>query len=88
MKILSINANTKPISSDNLDSGLSSFVPTAEILKRVNKIKSSWDPQTARARAAEGERRRDQLEDLISELLVEAEMADADCQDADFTVVC
>ncbi len=87
MKILSINSKSTS-SQDCMESGLSSFVPTSEILKRVRAIKKSWDPETARARAAEGERRRTELESLIGELLVEAEMADVECSDPDFTVVC
>ncbi|GAB5402115.1 MAG: hypothetical protein Aurels2KO_03460 [Aureliella sp.] len=87
MKILSISSK-KTSGHESREQGLASFVPTSEILNRVRKIKEGWDPETARARAAEGERRRHQLESLIGELLVEAEMAETECADPDFTVVC
>ncbi len=50
------------------------------IRRRVAKIKNSWTPEVAHARAAEGKRRRRELDSLVETLL--QEMRDdflADC---------
>lgn len=42
------------------------------IRRRVARIKSQWSPEVARARAAEGARRRRELDALVDHLLVQA----------------
>jgi hypothetical protein len=53
--------------------GMTQFVPLSEIRRRVARIKSGWNDDTAQARAAEGQRRRDELESLLWDVLRESE---------------
>ena len=57
------------------------------IRRRVANIKSRWAPEVAQARAAEGARRRRELNALVSELMVEFrdEYAVADCETSNDT---
>ena len=41
------------------------FLEMETIRRRVAKIKSTWSPETAKARAIEGARRRRELEDVL-----------------------
>lgn len=49
------------------------------VRRRVEQIKSSWSPETARARAEEGERRRQQLEFLLLDLMTETSESEESC---------
>lgn len=49
----------------------SEFLDLATIRRRVNSIKSTWTPATVQARAAEGRRRRREIENLLEELVEE-----------------
>ncbi len=57
------------------------------IRRRVANIKSRWAPEVAQARAAEGARRRRELNALVSELLVEFrdDYASVDCETSNDT---
>lgn len=68
--------NQQP-SAQDVDSANASFVPMATIRKRVAKIKRRWTPEVAKSRAVEGQRRREELECLLVELL------DAECEDGE-----
>lgn len=50
----------------------SSELDMSTIRRRVAQIKSQWSPDVARARAAEGARRRRELDSLVSQLLGES----------------
>ena len=49
----------------------SSELDMLTIRRRVAKIKSRWAPEVVQARAAEGARRRRELDSLVSELMSE-----------------
>ncbi len=56
------------------------------IRRRVSQIKNKWTPEVAQSRAAEGARRRRELDALVSQLLGEMrnEFSSDDCgQDVD-----
>lgn len=57
--------------------GEEKFLDMATIRRRVATIKNRWTPETVRARAIEGARRRIELEDLVADVLVHA--ADDPC---------
>ena len=67
--------------------GLTQFVPLSEIRRRVDRIKRQWNPDTAKARAVEGQRRRDELEMLLGELLLEDETEADSSELPEFSVV-
>lgn len=54
------------------------------IRRRVANIKSHWAPEVAQARAAEGARRRRELDALVSELMSDysEEYAAEDCENS------
>ena len=56
--------------------GMSRFVPLGEIRRRVAKIKGGWTEDTAKARAAEGQRRRDELESLLWEVMADCDWSE------------
>lgn len=47
------------------------FVDMATIRRRVAKIKNSWTPEVATARAKEGDRRRRELENIVLDLITD-----------------
>lgn len=47
------------------------FLDMATIRSRVARIKASWTPETKRARAKEGERRRRELESIVLDLITD-----------------
>ncbi|MEZ6135283.1 MAG: hypothetical protein R3C53_10270 [Pirellulaceae bacterium] len=53
--------------------GEQQFIDMETIRRRVAKIKNRWSPETAKARAIEGVRRRADLEALLSEIAEELE---------------
>ncbi len=67
--------------------GLTQFVPLSEIRRRVDRIKRQWNQDTAKARAAEGQRRRDELELLLGELLLDDEVQADSSEMPEFSVV-
>lgn len=62
------------------------FLDMATIRRRLAKIKNCWSPETARARAIEGARRREQLEILLGDLM-EDRNDDRPCEDHGFSLV-
>ncbi|MCA9126077.1 MAG: hypothetical protein KDB22_03290 [Planctomycetales bacterium] len=57
--------------SNDLLTENASFIPMEVIRRRVARIKNRWTPEIANSRAAEGRRRREELECLLSDLLAE-----------------
>lgn len=57
----------------------SSELDMSTIRRRVAQIKSQWSPDVVQARAAEGARRRRELDFLVSQLL--GESCDRPCSD-------
>ena len=55
------------------------FVDMDTIRRRVATIKGAWSPETVRARAIEGERRRDELENLLLDLLTDTSGSEETC---------
>ncbi|MCR9296628.1 MAG: hypothetical protein NXI32_28285 [bacterium] len=49
------------------------------IRRRVAKIKRGWSPETARARAIEGHRRRRELEDMLLMQMCDVEDSEETC---------
>ena len=62
------------------------FVDMATIRRRIATIKNRWSPETIRARALEGARRRSELQALLADLLDE-QAADEARDDSGFSLV-
>ena len=67
----------------------SQILDIATIRRRVAMIKSGWSEETARARAAEGQRRRNQLESFLLDLLTDVAGSEETCdlRDHGFSLV-
>ena len=67
----------------------SSHLDLDTIRRRVAMIKSGWSEETARARAAEGQRRRNQLESFLLDLLTDVAGSEETCdlRDHGFSLV-
>lgn len=59
--------------------GQSDFLDIETIRRRVAKIKAGWSPATAKARAAEGARRRMELENLMLDRLTDVSGSEETC---------
>ena len=60
------------------------FLDMETIRRRVAKIKNSWSPETARARAAEGARRRQELENFVLEGICDVSTSEETCDISDY----
>lgn len=83
-----LEGNNELASSDVQSADLGAFVPMAEIRRRVKQVKQGWTPAIARARAAEGARRRDQLAELLSTVMLDESASEAEMVEPEFNVVC
>ena len=59
--------------------GREEFIDMETIRRRVEMIKKNWSPETKRARAAEGARRREELESLFLGKLCDVSGSEEDC---------
>ncbi|HBE71739.1 MAG TPA: hypothetical protein DDW52_26650 [Planctomycetaceae bacterium] len=80
--------NSRVGGDHDVSAQLGSFVPMAEIRRRVKEVKQGWTPAIARARAAEGERRREQLSELLATVILEESASETDYIEPEFNVVC
>ncbi|MCA9133034.1 MAG: hypothetical protein KDA45_07755 [Planctomycetales bacterium] len=73
------------ISTENCDQSGSEVLDLATIRRRVASIKKRWTPETARARAIEGARRRQELDALLGGFWEQPSTyaADAPCEAKD-----
>lgn len=82
-----VHSGSSENGSPKSEASFAQFVPIAEIHRRVAKIKQRWSPEIAQARAAEGERRRGELESLLAELELGLAAADQDAEECEFSIV-
>ncbi|MFN3190219.1 MAG: hypothetical protein ACE361_06810 [Aureliella sp.] len=61
------------------NSPVNNFLDMKTIRQRVARIKRGWSPETAKARSAEGQRRRRELEDMVLDLICDVDGSEESC---------
>ncbi len=66
-------SNEKSHNNCETENALSPFVPMDVIRNRVDSIKEKWSASETRSRANEGQRRREELEMMLLDVVMSAE---------------